>query len=85
MGKRHAWSFKNRNVDMPLIVAKGGRFPWARLQSLRLLLRKARRKKDFLYLSVQSLPLALFPLESPPATPINRIAFKKTNNIFDIK
>jgi hypothetical protein len=29
---KDAWYFKNRNMDMPLITAKDGRFPWARLQ-----------------------------------------------------
>ena len=28
-GKRHARYFKNRNIDMPLSIAKSGRFPWA--------------------------------------------------------
>ncbi|MEK3979114.1 hypothetical protein MKY37_08450 [Psychrobacillus sp. FSL K6-2836] len=33
--KEDTRSFKNRNIDMPLISAPGGRFPWARLQSPR--------------------------------------------------
>jgi hypothetical protein len=39
--------FKNINIDMPLIVVKGGRFPWAwaRPQPLPLLLRKLVAKK----------------------------------------
>ncbi len=47
--KKDAQSSKNRNLDMPLISAPSGRFPWARFQPLPLLLRKARRKKDFRY------------------------------------
>ena len=33
--KEDTRSFKIRNIDMPLISAPGGRFPWARLQSPR--------------------------------------------------
>ena len=55
---------------MPLSVAKGGRFPWARLQQFPLLLSKLVAKKIFAS-SVQGLQLALFPLESPSCAPIN--------------
>ena len=51
-GQKDARSSKNKNLDIPLISASSGSFPWARLQPLPSLA------------SVQGLQLALFPLES---------------------